>query len=314
MLRHTINTNVAGSTISGTSIKGFSCELTSCNKGCICHAIPQEVEPSYKSYIGINANYKVKNFPRTLHLISLERFKKILCTFEFVDINGVIAAGKSYFINRLNRGLEDRVVIFHEPNNKFDALLANDYLTGKESVITEITNNEITQSLDILFKYILDTLTIVVERTSMDHLALFRDKNDDEIRRAIKFLSKIFKRIRKHNKSKILKCAIVTVFDTNIQNYKSRVEMRGRMYEKKITVNYLERLQLAQLIMLCWYPHIFVDCDFTFYAYKPNITSTDDKISVNNFIPELFYKGIPLRDAYFTNDLLLKLLIDSFKV
>lgn len=269
-------------------------------------------------YIKINESYKVKNFTPNTTLTNISNFKTILCSYDLIIVNGNIGAGKSYFIHNISRGMENKVLKCIEPSHKWDYLLATNSITGEESFITDITVNECKENMRLCTKYANKEFPLpvpMIERNPLAHFALFRSLSKKELKKSIASEEKLLKEVMKLKNKKNIKICIIVIHDS-CENYKTKIEHRGRCYEQDIESRSME---LAQLVSLSFMPKIMSDkCTREFYLYVPteNDIIKNSYINVSVFKPELI-QIVPknkmckeLSHFEFTNDLFITLLKD----
>lgn len=249
----------------------------------------------------INEQWKFTNYPSLATQINDDTFKTFLLKFDFVIVNGVIGAGKTFLINNVCKGMERSIIKILEPSDKWDYGLAINAITGKEPLITDITMSDAVEILDLAIHFsktgpvgnLLEVLipkTVIIERTPLDHYALFREKSTKELQNCINCQEILLKKVLKLKQKDNINVLVLTVHDNN-ENYLKRIKKRGRYYEQDIQPKYLTTLEQLQLVMLCFMKSILPNnCKYSFYTYTPEL-HRDGEMWIAEYTPQAFYNG-----------------------
>lgn len=234
-------------------------------------------------------NWIVNPFPTELEKIKIHDFiESIISDNKLCIINGTVAAGKSYLLNLITKGKEDKIVKCLEPSEKWDFLLASKQFNGTENIITDITMDWYNKTLDLLQYRSIKPQCIITERSPIDHI-IFRNPNISNLSENIDIYIDFIKNICNLYKNKYINVAIITLYD-DVDNITTRVKLRGRSYEQNLPSDYFYKLQLKQLVMLNLYNSLKFNVSHNFYVCKP-ILNNNEEIYFKEFTPNISSKN-----------------------
>lgn len=204
-----------------------------------------------------------------------------LFNYDIIFVNGVIGVGKTHFINTITSGNEKYIVQCPEPNHKWDYLLANNCITGKESFISTLIEYDIKQKATNIFAYnrnrsVLLKPIFLIERDFINHFTLFREYTTDQLILHLTKCNDLINFISQKLQCKI--CQII--IDDYIENCLEKIEHRGRVYEQSIDSHQIS-VMTKKMLLGVWYFNQFYSSDI-FIVQNGKVMVLDIQLLKNN--------------------------------
>jgi len=153
-----------------------------------------------------------------------------------ITLDGLIGAGKTYELNRLEKILDNKLFkIIHEPFDKIP--IFSKYLKNRKKYATQFQTSLVKMKLKLIHKYIDEGYKYIIMERSFESDEIFAKNNikdESDLNNYIIGMNIIKKDMSQYTNIKLY-------LDTDVETCLKRIKLRGR--EDNITKEYLELLK-----------------------------------------------------------------------